>query len=148
MLNTYIHQSDLPNVQTQEQLLRDRLGKEKSKGYRFEFLPILQKQKVKFTNRFDLEYKDYSLEEVNDICLALIDGLVDGTIREADNCNATSATLSYGLESLLTPFGGEVTNSQGYILYVPLHKSFDFLRQEEYTRHPFLLGTINVSFDK
>lgn len=148
MLNTHIHQSNLPNVQTQEQLLKDRLEKENTKGYSFKFLPVLQKQKVKFTNRFDLEYKDYSLEEVNDICLALIEGLVDGIIREADNCNATSATLSYGLESVLTPFGGEVVDSRGYLLYVPLHKSFDFLRQEEYTRHPFLLGTINVTFDK
>lgn len=150
MLNTAFIQSNLPNLQTQEQLLKDRFEVEKANGYNFELVPTKKKpDTVKFANRINLEEKEYSLEELNDLVFTLSEGLIDGIIREADSRNAKTITLMYGLESLMIPWGTELTESKGHILFRPAYKSFNYVTAEkDIPCPPDLIGTILVDFDK
>lgn len=149
MLNTDFIQSNLPNLQTQEQLLKDRFEVEKANGYNFELVPLERKPNtIKFANRFDLEDREYGQKELNDIFFALLKGLVDGIIRKADSINARTIKLKYGLESITKAYGAEITDSKGYVLFMAPYKSFNYSTEQEEISIPYLVGIILVDFDK
>lgn len=148
MLNTAFIQSNLPNLQTQEQLLKDRLEVEKANGYNFELVETKkEKYTVKFANKIELEDREYSLEELNDLFLALLDGLVEGIIREADTRNLKAAKLCYGIESILIPWGIEIRDSRGFVLFYPPYKRFNYYTEEEEFNTPYLIGMMLVNFN-
>lgn len=157
MLNTAFIQSNLPNLQTQEQLLRDRFEVEKANGYNFELVPTKRTPNtIKFANRINLSNRDsgevedrkYSLEELNDLIFTLNEGLIDGIIREADIRNSKTIKLSYGMESLPIPWGAEIPESLGHILFKPASKYFNCFTEKDEISPPDLIGIILVDFNK
>jgi len=150
LLNEDFIHSNIPNLEAQQQLLKDRFEKKKANGYNFELVETKKKpDTVKFSNRINLEDREYSLKELSDLVFALNEGLIDGIIREADSRNAKTITLMYGLESLLIPWGVELTESKGHILFRPAYKSFNYITAEkDIPCPPDLIGTILVDFDK
>lgn len=62
MLNSSFIEKTLINL-NQEELLKNRLDKEKANGYNFDFVSFtrinLNKDRLKFVNRFDLQDKEY-----------------------------------------------------------------------------------------
>ncbi len=147
--NVSFIQSNLPNLQTQEQLLRDRFEIEKANGYNFELVPLERKPNtIKFSNRFDLEDREYGQKELNDIFFALFKGLVDGIIRKADSIGARTIKLKYGMESITKAYGAEITDSKGYVLFMAPYKHLNYITEKEEISVPYLVGIILVDFDK
>lgn len=149
MLNTDFIQYNLPDLQTQEQLLKDRFEEEKTNGYNIKLIETKRTPTtVKFANKIDLEDREYSLEEVDYLVYTLTHGLIDGIIREANTRNAKTITLMYGLESIMVPWGAEIRESVGHILFRPPHKSFNYFTEKDEVYVPCLVGIILVDFSK
>ena len=147
--NVSFIQSNLPNLQTQEQLLKDRFEEEKANGYSFELVGIkATPTTVKFANRINLEDREYTLEELDYLVYALTHGLIDGIIREADVRNAKTIKLSYGLESMQVLYGAEVKDSLGHVLFISPHKHFNYDTGKDEMTSAYLVGIIRVDFDK
>jgi hypothetical protein len=149
MLNTSFIQSNIPNLETQEQLLKNRFELEKANGYNFEITHIkTEPNTVKLANKYELEDREYSKEELDYLVYTLTHGLIDGIIREATKRNAKTITLMYGLESIMVPWGMKIVDSRGHVLFYPPHKSFNYFTEKDEISIPCLVGVILVDFDK
>lgn len=149
MLNTDFIQSNLPDLHTQEQLLKDRFEEEKANGYNFELIPIKKElDTIKLANKYELEDREYSLEELNNLSFILLEGLVDGIIRRADIMKAKNATISYSIESMVIPWGMDIRDSKGFVLFYPLINVLTIIqRKKKQKLLIYLLGITLVTFN-